>query len=89
MNAGRQQLPFRLVTLTEDSDASRLLDERPDDLRLFYTRGVPATFPSQRYRAANGLTVVGNHLVQFGSLVLGGSMCIDPATGSIVELVVG
>lgn len=84
-------LPFTLVTYPPSAEANALLPRRPEDLRAFYADGLPKSFVSARYRASEALSVTsdedGHELVRFGSTILDGSMCLDPRSGEVVELV--
>ena len=84
-------LPFTLITFPPSGAADALLRGRLDDLEAFHVGGIPGAFVTARFRAQSTLSVaadeVGHRLVKFGTTVLGGSMCLDPATGEIVQLV--
>jgi len=84
-------LPFQLVTFAANAEVQALLDGRPEDLQAFSLGGVPKSFVTERYRAERSLSVtaddVGRRLVKFGSTVLDGSMCLDPVTGEVIQLV--
>ena len=83
-------LPFALVTFPSSAEAQALLAIRPDDLQQFYVEGVPRSFVTERYRAAPSLSVAtdaaGRRLIKFGTTILDGAMCLDPATGQVIQL---
>jgi len=85
-----KSLPFILVTYPPNAEANALLDRRPEDLRAFYADGVARSFASARYRADELLSVTvddeRHELVRFGS-TSHGSICLDPGSGEVVELV--
>lgn len=83
-------LPFELATLSSSAEAEALLNGRRGDLDVLYGSGVPKGFVTSRYLADSHLSValdaVGHKLVKFGTTVLGGSMCLDPVTGEVVQV---
>jgi hypothetical protein len=84
-------LPFALVRYPPSAEASALLDRRPEDLQAFYAEGVAKSFVRARYRASETLSIItdedGHELVRFGATILNGSMCLDPRSGAVVQLV--
>ena len=86
-----KSLPFALVRYPPSAEASALLDRRPEDLRAFYADGIAKSFVRARYRANETLSLItdedGHELVRFGSTILDGSMCLDPRSGEVVQLV--
>lgn len=84
-------LPFALVTFLPNAQVQALLESRPEDLQTLTSDGIPKSFVTERYRAEPSLSVttdnVGRRLVKFGSTVLNGSMCLDPHTGEVIQLV--
>ena len=67
-----------------------MLEARPDVQRALFDEGVPEGFIGRRYQAAEALAVIADEhrrsLIRFGSTGLGASVCVDPASGEVVEM---
>lgn len=85
-------LSFELYVFDESKEeVAPLIRPLPSIWRALFVAGVPKSFIGRRYTVNAGLSLLMSKndepLVRFGSTGLVGSICVDIATGKVVEVI--
>jgi hypothetical protein len=84
------QPAFELAVFDESSPVSAIAGMQPEVRAALYRTGVPKDLFGGRYTAVDDLTVRDapgfGRVVQFGSVMQDDPICVDPATGQVLEL---